>query len=611
MNRKDRRAAAKSGAAIPGARPPRLPPGTIEALFAQAVGQHQAGKLAEAESLYRSALTQIPGHPAILSNLADVVKRQGKRSDAIGLYRDAIAADPTLPEPRNNLGLLLNDAGQNQDAIPHFEAALRLRPHWPEALCNLAVAYGRVGRTDDAIQAALTATTQAPTLTSAHYNLGTALAHSGRHEAAKAAFSTAVTQRPEYAEAWNGLGVSALELGDPDTAAAALGKAAALMPKNPEIQNNLGNALKDLERLEEAENCCRHALALSPAYADAHNSLGSILTAQGRTAEAETAFIQALHHHPDYADAHANLGMVFLRQGKYAQGWKEYEYRWRANKLPYPRFNLPVWTGEDAPGKILVLYAEQGFGDTLQFIRFAPLIAAKGLTVIAEVPASLVDLVRSVDGITQVVAIGDPLPPAHYQLPLLSAPAALKMAEPLGTVPYLKADPTPWIHRLHAYTGAKVGLVWTGNAGLALSKNGSVGKRRSVSPELLAPFLSVPNCTFVSLQLGHSLPGLVDWTDHLSDFAQTAGLISALDLVIAVDTSVAHLAGALGKPVWVMSRFDGCWRWLEEIDTSPWYPTLRLYRQSERGNWDKVIAQVRDDLIDFTSRFEPKPEPRS
>lgn len=419
-----------------------------------------------------------------------------------------------------------------------------------------------------------------------------------------------VSLDPGNASAFNGLGVSALALGDPVQAAQALESAARLSPQTAEIHNNLGNALKALDRLDEAEARCRHAVALNPGYTDAHNSLGSILTAQGRHDEAERAFAHAAHLRPDYAEARANLGMTLLRRGEYARGWAEYEHRWQANKLPYPRFGLPVWKGEAAPGKTLLLYAEQGFGDTIQFLRFAAAIARRGLTVIAEVPAPLLALARDAQGVAQAVAIGDPVPAADFQLPMMSAPHALGETV-LEGIAYLKADPDQvrkWSERLRALPGVKVGLVWAGNSALGLSRGGLVDKQRSLRPESLAPLLSVPGCAFVSLQLGQTCPGIADWTAELTDFSQTAALIAGLDLVIAVDTSVAHLAGALGKPVWVLSRFDGCWRWGIRGDASPWYGSLKLYRQAGRGRWDEVVARVRDDLAALTNRFPARPE---
>ncbi len=565
--------------------------------------------MAAAERLYRQALAQAPGHPSILSNLADTVLRQGRRDDAVAIYEQAIAADPGLPEARNNLGSLLNDMGAPEKAVPHLEQACRLRPNWPEALCNLAAAYGRLGRTRDAAAASAEAVRLAPGYARAHYNLGTALAHLGQHEQAFGAFSSVLSLEPGNTSALNGLGVSALALGDPVTAAKALEDAARSSPQTAEIHNNLGNALKALDRLDEAEARCRHALDLMPEYVDALNSLGSTLTAQGRHDEAERAFARAAELRPDYAEARANLGMTLLRRGEYGPGWAEYEHRWQANNLPFPRFDLPLWRGEDAPGKTLVLYAEQGFGDTIQFIRFAAAIADRGLTVIAEVPAPLAGLARSVKGVDRVVAVGDPVPKADFQLPMMSAPHVLDDTLPDGR-PYMTVAPDlceRWRPRLAGLPGVKVGLVWAGNSALGLSKGGLVDRQRSLRPELLAPLLAVPGCSLVSLQLGQSIPGVADWTAELTDFSQTAALIMGLDLVIAVDTSVAHLAGALGKPVWVLSRFDGCWRWGISGDASPWYGSLKLYRQTRRGRWDEVVARVRDDLEVFTNRFAARP----
>jgi hypothetical protein len=306
---------------------------------------------------------------------------------------------------------------------------------------------------------------------------------------------------------------------------------------------------------------------------------------------------------PDYADAHFNLAASLLLVGQFDEGWREYEWRWKQEKKkPHLRgFSQPLWDGGDIGDRILLLHAEQGLGDTLQFCRYVPAIAA-GRRVVLEVQRPLVPLLAGLPGLERIVAQGDPLPPFDLHCPLLSLPLVLgtTLETIPGQTPYLRADPqrtAAWRERVGQLDGLKVGLVWAGNQAM------SGDRRRSARLELFSELADLPGVSFVSLQKGpaasQSPPsGLIlhDWTDDLQDFGETAALIEALDLVIGVDTAVVHLAGALGRPVWLLNRFDRCWRWLLNRDDSPWYPTLRQFRQSQPGDWRGVLREVRAEL---------------
>jgi hypothetical protein len=301
-----------------------------------------------------------------------------------------------------------------------------------------------------------------------------------------------------------------------------------------------------------------------------------------------------------------------LLAGELTEGWAQYEWRWRLKKqLKHVRpFKQPLWAGEETGGRVLLLHAEQGFGDTLQFCRYAPLVAARGHRVILEVQRPLAPLLTDLPGVERVISHGDPLPHFDLHCPMLSVPGILgTTADTIpSAVPYLAAEPAMvarWRERLAALPGKKVGLVWAGNP------NMSADRRRSIELAQLASLADVPGVSFISLQKGSPAlqaiappPGLVlhDWTVELSDFAATASLIEALDLVIGVDTSVIHLAGALGKPVWLLNRFDCCWRWLKGCDDSGWYPGLRQFRQSSPGTWAAPIAELQAALGDWAVR---------
>jgi hypothetical protein len=333
---------------------------------------------------------------------------------------------------------------------------------------------------------------------------------------------------------------------------------------------------------------------------------------QGRPAEAELSCREALALRPDYPEARANLALALLTMGRLREGWRAYETRWEVEAMgaPAPVLSQPRWTGQALNGETVLLYAEQGFGDTLQFCRYAPMVAAAGGRVVLVVPGALRRIMTTLEGVAEIRSEEDGrLPPFDYHCPLLSLPLAFDttMATIPGPASYLHADPSAWADFLGGLPGLKVGLVWAGKARTAQPHAAAIDKRRSMRLADMAPLLSVGGCSFVSLQLGPPASqlqalaedaGLRDVSHRLGDWADTADLIAGLDLVIAVDTAVVHLAGALGKPVWMLNRFDSCWRWFRDRDDTPWYPSMRQFRQTSRGDWAGVIGRVRDALME-------------
>jgi hypothetical protein len=385
-----------------------------------------------------------------------------------------------------------------------------------------------------------------------------------------------------------------------------------LQPDLADAHNNLAVALCDLRRHAEAETCAREALRLRPDYADAHSNLGMVLFDLRRLLEAETSYREALRLEPDFPQAHMNLSSALLITGRFEEGWEEHEWRWKARHMAGGArgFSAPLWSGEVlGEGGVLLLHAEQGLGDTLQFCRYAPLAAARA-RVVLEVQAPLARLLSSLPGVSQVIARGEALPAFDAQAPLLSLPRAFgtTIETVPARVPYLAADPdqaAAWGRRLAALPGLKVGLCWAGEPRAGFPELAAIDARRSISLAALAPLAKVAGVSFVSLQKGAPAAqaadppppmALFDYTAELADFADTAALVENLDLVISVDTSVAHLAGAMARPVWLLNRFDTCWRWLLDRQDSPWYPTLRLFRQTTPGDWTSVIADLRQAL---------------
>jgi Flp pilus assembly protein TadD len=439
----------------------------------------------------------------------------------------------------------------------------------------------------------------------------------GRLDDAERCFRQVLALNPRHADSLHLLGVIAFQTGRDDLAADLIGKAIASNPREASSHSNLGNLLLYQGRLEEAIASYRAALDLRPAFSEARNNLGNAFKALKRLDEAVTSYRQAIDLSPTDAEVHYNLAMALLADGDMVAGWREHEWRLKTPQLIHGRrdFVQRQWRGEAAESQTLLIHAEQGFGDTIQFCRYAPLAAARGLRVILELPGPLTRLLRCLPGIELIVVRGEPLPRFDLHCPMLSLPLALGTT--IATIPsdgrYLHADPeqvATWRTRLAetGNQGPRIGLVWSGNPRLQLRSAAALGRRRSIAPDRLAPLVALPGRHFVSLQKDGPPPprdlALTDFMGEMGDFADTAALIANLDLVISIDTSVAHLAAALGKPVWLLTCFDACWRWLVARRDSPWYPSMRLYRQPRPGDWGSVLAEVAHDLggLDFPDR---------
>jgi Flp pilus assembly protein TadD len=454
-----------------------------------------------------------------------------------------------------------------------------------------------------------------PDFKEAWMNLGLVLLATNRAGEAKACQRMALNLDPDLADAHNNLGMIHYKLGRMAEAENCFRTALRLQPAHPNATLNLGSARQIANHAEEAEGLFRRAIALGADPLRANSNLSLALMEQARPREAEQCCREALAGRPDYPEARANLALALLMMGKLEEGWREYESRWQVEAMgaKLPMLPQPRWTGQPLNGETVLLHAEQGFGDTLQFCRYAPLVADAGGHVLLVVPKPLHRLLRTLDGVAEVLSEDDRfLPPFDYHCPLLSLPFAFgtTMATIPGSVPYLHADAGVWAPTLAALPGLKVGLVWAGKSRTDQPHAVAIDKRRSMRLADMAPLFSVPGVSFVSLQLGPPArqmlappdgAALHDFSSRLVDWADTADLIAGLDLVIAVDTAVAHLAGALGKPVWMLNRFDSCWRWFMGRDDTPWYPTMRQFRQTKPGDWAGVIGRVEAALRLFAS----------
>lgn len=510
---------------------------SIAALLQQGVAYHRQGQLPAAEQVYRQILAAQPNHFDALQLLGMIAHATGDLAIAEELFRKSLTANFKQPAVWYNLANLLFTAQRFADSIAAYDRALRLRPTYAEAFGNRSAALTASGRPDEALMSA----------------------------------NRALALKPDYIEAHSNRSAALVALKRFDEALASAERALALAPNNAENIYNRGRALMGLNRLNEAVDDFTRVSGLDP------------------------------HH----VRAHFNEGVARLTMGDMPRGWNKYEWRWLNEPLigRKPQFTQPEWNGENASDKRLFVYGEQGLGDVLQFFRYLPLVSARAAHVIALVPTSLKSLLSGrVPGV-EVVSPGDPLPPFDVQCALLSLPRIFQTS--LATLPAQAPDMAApnahvasWEARLGPKTATRVGVVWAGNA------NHPNDRFRSMDVKRLAPLLDC-GCQLFSLQkdLRH---GEQRWLDkqgvrhfgpEIGDFADTAALISLMDVVISVDTSVAHLSGAMGKQAWVLLPFiDADWRWMLDRDDSPWYPTVRLFRQSATEDWDGVIARVAQEL---------------
>jgi tetratricopeptide (TPR) repeat protein len=641
MNRKERRGAAKLGQTS-------HPPGeTATAGIATGVAEllgaglkyHQAGRLGEAEACYRRVLAAQPNHADAL-HLMGVVAHQTRRHDlAVELIGQAIKRNGRNPIYFYHLGVTLQDHGKPVEAIAAYRQAIRLKPDYAEAFKNQGDALKKLKRLDEALKSYDTALAFKPDYAEALINRGNALKELERPEEALKSYDKALALKPGHAEACNNRGVALKELKRFDEALASYDRALALKPDYAEACNNRGNALRELKRLQEAVASYDRALALAPAhgealynrgnalqelrrpaealssydralacrpgYVEACNNRGNALRELKRLDEALASYQGALALRPDYAPAHWNEAIWRLLMADFDRGWEKYEWRWElADELwgvgSTPTFAQPAWDGSgDIAGKTILLHAEQGYGDTIQFCRYVPLVAQKGAKVILAVQPPLERLLSGFGGAQVVLAHGEDQPAFDLHCPLMSLPRAFRTR--LETIPPPAPPSVPpeltkeWAARLRRPGTPRIGIAWSGRPSHKNDHN------RSIPLRAMLGLLDLP-IELVSLQkevrgedqgiLDAHAAGITHFGPALTDFLETAALVSSMDVVITVDTAVAHLACTLGRPTWILLPFIPDWRWMLERADSPWYPTARLFRQRAIADWDSVMQEV-------------------
>jgi len=608
----------------------------VGALFQQGRSLHQLGRLAEAGGCYEAVLQRDPGH-AEAWHLAGVISFQtGRVEQGVELVRRAIALNPNAAAPHANLGQALNGLGRHAEAaqvlgraialqpgnprahaalgvallalgdtpgaLARSEAALALQPGFAEAHNSRGLALHRLGRTDEALESFDQAIRLLPSDPAAYVNAANVLGDAGQGEEALGRLDAALRLAPDLPEALTSRAIILMQLGRPERALADLAQAARLRPTLAGARYNLGAVLKDLHRPAEALVELDAALALQPRHLTALYSRAVVLAELGRPGEAMAAFDQAIALKPDYVEALYGRALSRLQAGDFGQGLRDFEQRKALTPpLGHRPYAEPEWLGEqDLAGKTLLLHHEQGLGDTLMFSRYAKLAETRGAQVVLSVQTPLIGLMQSLN--PTIAVIGEGERPERFDLhaPLMSLPMAF------GTTPrtipaeprYLASDAAlraRWAAKLPPATGRRrIGVVWASNReNLQLTQ-------RSVGLEAMRPLLAAADADWISLQKDPAPGEAVAFTaaggthlgDQLEDFADTAALLDLMDLVITVDTSVAHLAGALGRPVLILLAFNPDWRWLAGRADSPWYPSARLLRQAAPGDWASVIAQA-------------------
>jgi tetratricopeptide (TPR) repeat protein len=593
----------------------KRPAATADITLGQALALHQQGNLVEAEKLYRQVLVSQPAHADALHLLGVMAVQKGNALAGVEWITQAVKINPAYLDAHLNLANACLSLSMHQQALDSLDAALKLKPDLPDALNRRGAALSALGRHTEALLSHEQALKYKPDFPNAHNNRGNALAALHRFDEALQAYGQALAIKTDHFDALNNRGNVLVVTGKYQEAIASYDLAIELVPNHVEALSNRANALRCLNRNDQALTSCDLALRLQPDNLGALMNRGAILRGVNRTDEALACYEKILALAPAHADAHWHESLCRLLVGDFAQGWKKYEWRWKSTERIKARRNFvqPLWTGEASlQGKTILLHAEQGFGDSIQFARYVALVEERGGQVVLEMPDPLCRLMARLEGERKVWVSGEPLPDFDFHCPLLSLPLAFKTE--IQTIPsaphYLVCDPAlaaAWKVKLGPRQKLRIGVAWSGN------KDHKNNHNRSIA---LSDFLQVTSspAQFFGLSRDLSLAegallakesGIVQLGDALTDFADTAALISKLDLVISVDTSTAHLAAALGVPTWVLLPFSPDWRWLLHRADSPWYPSVRLFRQPAVGDWASVLSQVADEIRAMAARADP------
>jgi tetratricopeptide (TPR) repeat protein len=585
-----------------------LQPDLPIALSCSAAALRELGRPQEALSQADAALALQPTTDAYCHRGA-ALRDLGRFAEAVASFDQAIAMDSHCTEAHNYRGIALQQLQRPVEALASFDRALALRPQSAELHNNRGNMLRQLQRTSEALASFERAIALQPTFAAAYNNRGLVLQALQRYREAASSYERALALQPDFAQAHNNLGTVQCELGQAAEALASCTRALQLQPRMHGVHGNLGNALRDLERPEEALAQYELAVLEAPQDADSHCHRGNALFDLKLIPDAMASYERAIGLNPTHAQSLFNKSLCLLLSGEFAQGLPLYEWRKELNPAAAPSVPGPVWRGEaDIAGKTLFIYADQALGDTIQFSRYAKLAEQRGARVIFAVQPQLRELLTSLGATIRIVAPGEHTGGFDYHCALMSLPLAFRttLADVPAAVPYLFADPlrvAQWRERIGA-AGFKIGIVWQG------SRN-RIDVGRSVPPKMFERLATIPGVRLISLQKGDALSQGRDLAVEVlggdfdagaQAFLDSAAVMTHLDLVITCDTALAHLAGALGRPTWVALKHVPDWRWLLDRTDSPWYPSMRLFRQSRRGDWDGVFAAMHSALASLAQQ---------
>ena len=556
---------------------------------------------------YNKAIAIIPDYPEAFYNRGNALQSLKKYEAAVDSYDKAIALKPDYAEAYSNRGNALLRLSKCAAAVDDYDRAIAIKPEFTEAYSNRSNALQILKQHEAAVGSCDKAIALKPDYAEAYSNRGNALQRLKQYEAAVDSYDKAITLKPDYAEAYSYRGNALQRLKQFEAAVDSYDKAIAINSDSAEVYSNRGNALLELNLHEAALASCNRAVAISPFCVEALYNCGNALHALKQYEDAIASYETAIVIDPDCAEAHWNQSLCYLQTGNFLLGWEKYEWRLRKKGavLHGQSFSHPLWLGQESlQGKSILLHCEQGLGDTLQFCRYAKLVSNLGASVILEVQKPLQQLLGCLEGVSVVLPEGNELPPFDYHCYMLSLPLAFKTT--IATIPppaAIKSEVSQlakWQARLGGRaTKPYIGLVWSGNAAHQNDHN------RSIPLEYLVKYLP-GEFQYVSLQkevrdtdraILQAHPEILHFDGQLEDFTDTAALCTLMDLVLSVDSSVAHLAGSLSKPLWLLLPFNADWRWFLERSDCPWYPTAKLYRQETIAGWGDLLKRVQHDLL--------------
>jgi tetratricopeptide (TPR) repeat protein len=597
-----------------------LDPGNIDIRYNLGAILLKQNLLNEAEQTFREILQVVPNQSNALVSLGNILIQRNQLDEATNIYRQLVELHPTLADLRYNLAALLQQQGNLDEATSHLRSILLIDPSHVGCYFSLGNILVEQNRCDEAIASYREALQLKPNEPLIHFKLANALAQQEKFLDAISSYQSAIQYQPNYVDAYQNLGIILRKLERFDEAIAAYQNVLQIAPNHHEVFYNLGNIYLDLDRFEQAISCYQSAIQISPNFAQALNSLGTAYRQQGRLHEAIACIEKAIALYSDYTDAHFNLASTLLLAGDMQRGFAEFEYRLKNKNFAevYQSFRQPQWDGSPLEGKTILLYSDAALGDTIQAVRYIPQIVERGGEVILRSKQSFRRLLQNSAGVCCFITEENDLPEFDVFAPLLSLPYIFNTT--LETIP----NRFPYIFPLSSEydlpcpipSAMKVGIVWSSGYRSASYELKKFYRHKSCDLSLFEPILSMSNICFYSLQVGQDAEAMREFSDRsnaidlsakIHDFADTANIIAQLDLIITVDTSVAHLAGAMAKPVWVLIPFVPDWRWMLEREDSPWYPTMRLFRQRQLGDWQEVLTRVRHALEYFVTGDHPAP----